>query len=85
MHLTKLVSELDVIRAIREGYSDDKQFGKIVQESSHFPSYELCEGLLYMKEHEREYLCIPDNMVNEYHIRTLLISHAHSILSHLGH
>jgi hypothetical protein len=85
LHIVKLVSELDIIKAVKEGYESDKQFGKIVQEPSHFPNYKLRKGLLYMKAHEREYLCIPDNTINEYHIRTLLILHAHSILSHLGH
>jgi hypothetical protein len=61
LHIARLVSELDIIKAIHEGYGDDKQFGKIMLETSHFPNYELRDGLLYMIEHEREYLCVPNN------------------------
>lgn len=83
-NITNLVTEIDVIRAIREGYNGDKQFGNIVQDIDQFTDYELRDGLLYMSEHGRTYLCVPDASIGDYNIRVLLISHAHSILSHLG-
>ncbi|KAG9093042.1 hypothetical protein FRC07_011543, partial [Ceratobasidium sp. 392] len=58
-NITKLVTELDVIKAIRHKYGEDEYFSKIMENIEQFPDYEYKEGLLYMNEHERTYLCIP--------------------------
>ncbi|KAF8752463.1 hypothetical protein RHS01_07674 [Rhizoctonia solani] len=83
--ITTLVKELDVNEAIANGYQSDKDYARIVNEPSRFAQFELRDNLLYFTEHGRTYLCVPDTTVGEWHIRTLLISHAHSIVSHLGY
>ncbi|KAF8595327.1 hypothetical protein BDV93DRAFT_457008 [Ceratobasidium sp. AG-I] len=83
-HLTDLVTKVDALNAIRKGYESDTQFANIYNDVDQFPSYSPSDGLLYMNEHGRSYLCVPDVSIGEYNIRLLLISHAHSMLSHLG-
>ncbi|QRW20698.1 Transposon Ty3-I Gag-Pol polyprotein [Rhizoctonia solani] len=83
--ITTLVKELDVNEAIANGYQSDKDYARIVNEPSRFAQFKLRNNLLYFTEHGRTYLCVPDTTVGEWHIRTLLISHAHLIVSHLGY
>jgi hypothetical protein len=84
VHITSLVTELDVIGLIRTSYADDEQFGKIIRDLKQYPNYELDEELLYMEEHGRRYLCVPNAKTPDYNVRDLLISHAHSLVAHLG-
>ncbi|QRW20521.1 Transposon Ty3-I Gag-Pol polyprotein [Rhizoctonia solani] len=83
--ITTLVKELDMNEAIANGYQSDKEYAKIVNKPLQFAQFELRDNLLYFTEHSRTYLCIPDTTVGEWHIQTLLISHVHSIVSHLGY
>ncbi|KAF8752795.1 hypothetical protein RHS01_07224 [Rhizoctonia solani] len=84
-HITQLVSEIDVVSAIAEGYKKDKDYEKIIEEPSQFPQFELRKELIYFSKHGRLYLCVPNTTSGDWHIRTLLISHAHSMVSHLGY
>lgn len=83
--IVKLVSEIDALNAIREGYADGKQFGPIIKNPEYFPNYSIIKGLLYMKDNNETVLCIPDSTIGEYNVRSLLIAHAHSILTHQGY
>ncbi|PVF91199.1 hypothetical protein CPB86DRAFT_670524, partial [Serendipita vermifera] len=65
-------------------YENDPIFGPIVKDPSAFKHY-LYEGdLLYLKDDGRLLLCIPDIKVGNRNLREIIISHAHSILAHLG-
>lgn len=83
-NLTGLVTEINALDAVRKGYEKDSQVGKIFSDINEFPNYGLNNGLLYMHEHGRTYLCVLDTNIGEYNLQTLLVSHAHSLLAHLG-
>ncbi|CEL60395.1 Transposon Ty3-I Gag-Pol polyprotein OS=Saccharomyces cerevisiae (strain ATCC 204508 / S288c) GN=TY3B-I PE=3 SV=2 [Rhizoctonia solani AG-1 IB] len=84
-HITRLVREIDVTKAIAEGYSNDKDYAKIIEEPSQYPQFELRDELLFYNEHGRSYLCVPDAMIDKWSVRALLISQAHSMVAHLGY
>ncbi|KAG8740311.1 hypothetical protein FRC10_004493, partial [Ceratobasidium sp. 414] len=60
LNITGLVSEIDVIAAIRNGYADNSHLGRIVKNVNEYTGYIFKDGLLYTNEHGRTYLCVPD-------------------------
>ena len=46
--------------------------------------FEVENGWIYLKEHNKRLLCIPDVWVGQRKARELAISEAHSLLAHLG-
>ncbi|KAF8666245.1 hypothetical protein RHS04_09699 [Rhizoctonia solani] len=50
-HITQLVSKIDVVSAIAEGYKKDKDYEKIIEEPLQFPQFELRKELIYFSKH----------------------------------
>jgi hypothetical protein len=75
---------LDIHSRIHGRYSDDPFFDLIVKNPRNYKNFEVSNGLVFLKDQERRLLCIPDIMVGPRRLREILISHAHSILAHLG-
>lgn len=75
-------SDLDIIRL---NYTKDTLFKKILSEPKNYRNYTLRDGLLYLKDNERELLCIPESVtVDGRSLREIIISEGHSLLAHLG-
>src|SRR6202790_423965 len=75
---------LDIHNSIRGRYSEDSFFAKIVKDPITFRNFEVSNELVFLKDNERRVLCIPDVMIGARRLCEVLISHAHSILAHLG-
>jgi hypothetical protein len=55
-----------------------------VRNPQNYKNFKVSNGLVFLKDQERRLSCIPDIMIGSRHLREILISHAHSILAHLG-
>lgn len=75
---------IDIHRSIAGRYSEDPFFTLILQKPKDYKNFELSNDLVFLKDNDRRILCIPDIKMNGRRIREILISHAHSILAHLG-
>lgn len=79
--------EFPVIRipdSLRNCYSEDKFFANILVNPTHYKDFEFTDGLHLLKWDNRRILCIPNIRIGERNVREIVISHAHSILAHLG-
>ncbi|KLO03868.1 hypothetical protein SCHPADRAFT_810880, partial [Schizopora paradoxa] len=65
-------------------YAQDKLFFKILTAPSQHKNYVVEDELIYLKSHGERVICIPDVFIGSRKLREILISHAHSILAHLG-
>ncbi|KIM76140.1 hypothetical protein PILCRDRAFT_798107 [Piloderma croceum F 1598] len=75
---------LDIHNHIHGRYSEDPFFAKIVKDPTTFRNFEVSNELVFLKDNERRVLCIPNVMIGSRRLCEVLISHAHSILAHLG-
>ena len=65
-------------------YEEDKFFHNILKQSSEFKNFLVQDGYVYLRDNDRNILCIPDIQIGSRRIREIIISYAHSILAHLG-
>ncbi|KZP08242.1 hypothetical protein FIBSPDRAFT_684278, partial [Athelia psychrophila] len=65
-------------------YGEDAFFKVILEDSAAYKNFQVSNELIFVKENDSQVLCIPDIMIGERRVREMLISHAHSILAHLG-
>lgn len=86
--LTDVITEgdpgFDIPEIIRGKYTDDPFFREITEKPSHFKDFQFEDGLLFMTAGNKRVLCIPNVRENERSVREIIITHAHSILAHLG-
>lgn len=86
--LTEIISygdpNSDIHEAILNRYQEDPFFSKILDSPGTFKNFEVSNGRIYMRNKGKRTLCIPDISLKDRRIRELVISHAHSILAHLG-
>jgi len=86
--LTEIISEGDPGFAIPDQlkgkYSEDKFFREIIQRPMHFKDFMVSEGLIFFVKDHRKVLCVPDIKIENRSAREIIITHAHSILAHLG-
>lgn len=83
---THFTGGIDVIQAIREHYAKDPVFRAVQENPKSYRNFEVDvkTKLMFMKQHERRVLCVPNAIVNGRSVREILISEAHSLLAHLG-
>ncbi|KAI0081854.1 hypothetical protein K474DRAFT_1586830, partial [Panus rudis PR-1116 ss-1] len=74
----------DLEDALRHSYAGNPFFRTILENPSHFKNFVVRNGLIFIRDQNRELLCIPDLRVNGRNIREIVILHAHSLLAHLG-
>ncbi|CCA74791.1 hypothetical protein PIIN_08760 [Serendipita indica DSM 11827] len=63
---------------------EDNFFAPIVKSLAGHKHFILENGLLYLKDDGRRILCVPDIKIGERSVREIFITHAHSLLAHLG-
>jgi hypothetical protein len=56
---------IDFINGIQGKYRKDPFYKNIIDKPKDFRNFEVTDGLVYRKEHERTLLCIPDIRINE--------------------
>ncbi|THG93004.1 hypothetical protein EW026_g8102 [Hermanssonia centrifuga] len=69
---------------VRGRYHEDPFFESIQKNPKHFKNFSVIDGLIILKEPHGERLCIPLILVEKRSVREIIISHAHSLLAHLG-
>ena len=82
--ITMSEPELDICEDTRNQYYQDKFFSDIVKQPMNYKNFEVDSGLVYLRDNGRQVLCIPDITLGNRRLREVIISHAHSILAHLG-
>ncbi|TBU26137.1 hypothetical protein BD311DRAFT_611463, partial [Dichomitus squalens] len=70
--------------ALRGRYSEDAFFAPVVKNPHQYKNFRISDGLVFLRERGRELLCVPHIIVNGRSAREIVISHAHSLLAHLG-
>ncbi|KAJ8579344.1 hypothetical protein M405DRAFT_754613, partial [Rhizopogon salebrosus TDB-379] len=76
----------DIHASIVGRYDEDPFFKRVVSEPGAFKNFEVSNHCIFLKDNNQRVLCIPDIriLVGSRCVRELIISHAHSILAHLG-
>ncbi|KAI0354116.1 hypothetical protein OH77DRAFT_1405778, partial [Trametes cingulata] len=70
---------------LRGRYAEDPFFGAILTNPRQFKNFTVkADGLVFLRDRNRELLCIPHILVNGRSVREIVITHAHSLLAHLG-
>ncbi|KAG2743904.1 hypothetical protein P692DRAFT_201722659, partial [Suillus brevipes Sb2] len=74
----------DIHACVLNRYGEDPFFAKILESPGTFRNFEVSNRRIYMRNKGKRTLCIPDIKLKDRDVRELVISHAHSILAHLG-
>lgn len=82
--LNEDINGIDLIKELKGRLSEDPLFRKVLEDPKAFRNFTIKDDLIYLKEKEKELLCIPKILIGERSAREIVISEAHSILAHLG-
>ena len=69
---------------LADKYAADPFFKLILKDPSQFKNFEVHDGFIFMISHGDRLLCIPNASFEGRAIREIIISHAHTLLAHLG-
>jgi transposase InsO family protein len=69
---------------LRNRYEEDPFFKNILEAPKEYKNFELEGGLIFLKVDNKRLLCIPRIVVEGRSAQEVVISHAHSLLAHLG-
>ncbi|KAI9060896.1 hypothetical protein FKP32DRAFT_1577085, partial [Trametes sanguinea] len=74
-----------MLAAIKQHYTDDATFGKVLSNISAFPTFSLKDGLLFMDSRlGARCLCIPWGTLGKRRLTEIIVDEAHRTLGHLG-
>lgn len=83
-YLTEAAEGIDLQSVLRGRYSEDPFFKTILEDPKHYKNFYISNGLVFMREQQRTFMCIPKILHAGRSVREIVILHAHSILAHLG-
>ncbi len=83
-HIAGSTDGLHLETEMRNRYSEDPFFSEIIQKPKHFKNFEVADGLVFLHDNNQQLLCIPHVIIRGRNVREVVISHAHSLLAHLG-
>ncbi|KAI0348859.1 hypothetical protein OH77DRAFT_1363574, partial [Trametes cingulata] len=83
-YLSENTEGVDLLQALRGHYAEDPFYRRILEAPKQFKNFDCRNGLVYLRENDRELLCIPDLRIGMRSVREIVILHAHSLLAHLG-
>ncbi|KAG1870541.1 hypothetical protein C8R48DRAFT_596567, partial [Suillus tomentosus] len=75
---------VDIHERIAHKYGDDAFYSKILANPAAFKNFEVSNGRIFLKDKGKRTLCVPDIKIGQRRVTEVIISHAHSILAHLG-
>jgi hypothetical protein len=75
---------LDIHQSIAGKFTSDSFLARILDNLTAFRNFEVSNDCVFLKDNERRILCIPNIKIGACHVHEIIISHAHSILAHLG-
>jgi hypothetical protein len=82
--ISEVTPNLDLPKDLINRYSEDPFFKLVVNKPDDYKNFQVEDGLIFIRDSEKRILCIPDILVGPRRLREIIISHAHSILAHLG-
>jgi len=74
----------DFPACLKGRYAEDNFFKSVLEKPREFKNFEVKDGLIFLRKDGGAVLCIPSCTINGRNVREVIISHAHSILAHLG-
>lgn len=83
-HIAGSSEGLHLQSELRNRYGEDPFFGDILTKPTQFKNFVVEDGLVTLRDQDRILLCIPNVVINGRNVREIVISHAHSLLAHLG-
>ncbi|OBZ66490.1 Transposon Ty3-I Gag-Pol polyprotein [Grifola frondosa] len=83
-HVAGATGGINLLMSLKDRYVEDKFFKDILNNPKHFKNFHINDGLVFIKDRQQELLCIPQILVNGRSAREIVITHAHSLLAHLG-
>lgn len=88
LRLTEVITlgnpSLDIHEKLTGRYKEYPFFQRILDSPAAFKNFEVSNNLIFLKDNQKRILCVPNIVIGERRVRELIISHAHSILAHLG-
>ena len=78
------INGIHILEIVRGRYNEDAFFGGILKDLPHYKNFHYANGLLFLHEHGFDRLCVPNVISAGRSVREIIISHAHSLLAHLG-
>jgi hypothetical protein len=82
--ITSPVMEIAIPDGLKGKYSGDNFFSKLLEKPENYRKFEQQNGLIVLKTDEKQLLCIPDIEIEGRNVCEIVITHAHSMLVHLG-
>ncbi|KAG8699915.1 hypothetical protein FRC08_005038 [Ceratobasidium sp. 394] len=82
--LTECITEFVMPESLAGRYKEDQSLRHIAEHISEHRNFELRDDVLYIRNHGEILLCVPDVKIGDRSVREVVITHAHSILAHLG-
>ncbi|RDX40621.1 hypothetical protein OH76DRAFT_1365960, partial [Lentinus brumalis] len=82
--LAESTEGVDLLKALRGRYGEDRFFAKILEKPKEYKNFRQSDGLIFIRERGQERLCLPEVLIEGRSVREIVITHAHSILAHLG-
>ncbi|KAI9068658.1 hypothetical protein FKP32DRAFT_1543961, partial [Trametes sanguinea] len=83
-HLSENTEGVDLLQAIRGRFDEDEFFAKILEAPKNYKNFRVEDGLVFVRDRGQERLCVPRVIINGRSAHEMVISHAHSLLAHLG-
>ncbi|EIW64855.1 uncharacterized protein TRAVEDRAFT_109806, partial [Trametes versicolor FP-101664 SS1] len=83
-YLSENSEGVNLTTALAGRYAEDKFFSRILENVKSFKNFRYADGLIHLHENHRDLLCLPDVLYNGRSVREIVITHAHSLLAHLG-
>jgi hypothetical protein len=74
----------DIHQSIKGRFGEDMFFTLVLKDPAAYKNFEVRNGLIFLKDNGKHTLCVPDIMMDGRRVREMIVSHAHSILAHLG-
>ncbi|QRV81672.1 Transposon Ty3-I Gag-Pol polyprotein [Ceratobasidium sp. AG-Ba] len=73
-----------LLEGIRNKYSSDNLFAKVLNNPSHFKNFDIDNGIIYIKQNSGKAICVPNIDVNGRRAREEIIKSTHEVLRHAG-
>ncbi|KAI0370442.1 hypothetical protein BV20DRAFT_904669, partial [Pilatotrama ljubarskyi] len=84
MHLSENTDGIDLLKALQGRYTEDLFYHWILEAPKQFKNFVCRDGLVHLRENDRELLCIPYIRIGMQSVHEIVILHAHSLLAHRG-
>ena len=75
---------LHLLSELRGRYGEDAFFVDILANPTRYKNFYTENELVYLRDGGRKLLCVPSILKASRNVREIVISHAHSLLAHLG-